>query len=85
MKRGLRKFHAGFPRSCCLTISYSKLKFVTYINVCFLIFGFETKKVFISTKKTVRSLKFKFKLFYGLEKGRKARGDGTSFTVQMLV
>ena len=33
MKRGLRKFHAGFPRLCCLTISYSKLKFVTDINV----------------------------------------------------
>ena len=33
MKRGLRKFHAGFPRSCCLTISCSKRTFVTYINV----------------------------------------------------
>ena len=43
------------------------------------------KKYLFQQKKTVRSLKFKFKLFYGLEKGRKARGDGTSFTVQMLV
>ena len=32
MRRGLRKFRAGFPRSCCLTISYSKLKYITYIN-----------------------------------------------------
>ena len=29
---------------------------------CLLIFGFETKKGFILTKKTVRSLKFNFKL-----------------------
>ena len=32
MRRGLRKFRAGFPRSCCLTISYSKLKYIAYIN-----------------------------------------------------
>ena len=32
MKRGLREFRAGFPRSCCLTISYSKLKYIAHIN-----------------------------------------------------
>ena len=54
MKRGLRKFQAGFPRSCCLTNPYSKLKFVTYINVsCFLIFGFETEKSIYFNKKHV--------------------------------
>ena len=65
MQRGLRKFHAGFPRSCCLTNSYSKRKFVTCINVYMSpYFWFWNKKsiVFILTKKTVRCIKFKFKL-----------------------
>ena len=63
MKRGLRKLHAGFPRSCCLTNSYNKRKFVTFINVYMSpYFWFWNKKGFISTTKTVRSLKFNFKL-----------------------
>ena len=62
MKRGLQKFHAGFPRSCCLTISYSKRKIVTYINVYMSpYFWFWNKKSIYFNKKTVRSLKFKSK------------------------
>ena len=44
MKRGLRKFRAGFPRSCCLTISYSKLKYIAYINWWIVYFLFSNEK-----------------------------------------